>query len=166
MRKAVERGEIVADRHGRPGGVVRMSFRPDREGEWAGEYAVETRGRGAASIAATLQALEIEHEKRQGRLREFSRKIGTEIRVRGRRYTVATCTLRRRGNNVELYVSLRDEGGVLAPGMPITRVYRDADSVPPLKDIEALITERIDGTVAAHQAHAAEIDAAIRAAGA
>lgn len=121
-------------------------------GEWDGVYTIATHGRSEIDVAADVNALQLHHEKKSARMSGFAGSMaGRSLKVKGQSFTVTDCTIRERGTNVELYVSVIDADGVRPLWMPIRKVYNTVDDVPD----DQTILDMLAGVITAELANMA-----------
>jgi hypothetical protein len=128
------------------GSRLHVAFRRDEKDArpvWAGHYRVRTKGRTSEEIAAEILRIEDQHQKKVGRLRGFAAMVATPLHAAGP-LEWRTCTIRPRGTDVELVVTVRDSSG---RRHRLCEIYRTVDDVPS----DAVIAEKVVAMVQAVQ---------------
>lgn len=122
-----------------------------------GRYAVHTHGRTAQEVADVIAALAEYHAAKSARIYEDEPLLGTQFTVGGETFTWGTITVRERGTDCELYVTVMDASGNQPPRFPLRIVGHTVADLPAQSDVIAMVTATIDATQAEIAAAAQKI---------
>jgi hypothetical protein len=153
MKRELHIGRPHYDRSGNVGSVVRVTMKTEGKGSWSSDYRISTHGKTDEQIEAEIERVTVQHGKREKRMNSFAEKAKKPLRIRGREYRFNVLTITMRGSDFELQVSVKDENGKRAPGMPLRWVKSSVDSFPTDGEIEAIVRSTIESRIEEQTQH-------------
>lgn len=144
---------VSKNRRGHHGTSVQVAF-DQTEGGWHHSYHFDTYGMTPEEIAARVEKIRTHHLKKCARLDGFASIQGSQITVAGAHYRLTDCNVWERGEDVELYLDVREPGAEQSPhGFPMRRVFATIDDVPDNGAILAIVRDELKAGGDMRKAH-------------